>query len=247
MLCCPSLVNRPVVAISGMKRFGLRSVFLGVTLCALSLGYLSLLLRDQSLRHEIKSLKAEVGQLVLVDELRVNVVEVPTLDPFTWRWRVFAPPGTLFEAGAVTEQIPMIGAPSPRFTRLEIPDASNPNGVLITASVRNNLDSGYVIILDLGNGNSIEDLTLQSREDFLDGGSFSIETAGRGRTEIYGFDEPIILHRRRFMNQTSPTTMSAPKGNTRGLMFWITPKKPSSSSAPRLQADEWERQQHLIE
>ncbi|GAA4461926.1 hypothetical protein [Novipirellula rosea] len=205
-----------------MQRYSLRTTLVAIGVIALSLGIVLLQIRNSGLRREVEMLRAEMGFLVPVDVSRVNVIEVPTTDQFSWSWRVFAPPGTQFDAGIVTEDIPKRGAPSASFLGIEIP--SEPNGVLITASVTNDLDAGYMLQINFGNGNTVRDRISLSREEFING-SASLETAGRSGPQVCKFDEPIILHRRRLYEQTSPTTHSEPEGVSRGLMFWITPKK----------------------
>ncbi|GAA4459720.1 hypothetical protein GCM10023156_39700 [Novipirellula rosea] len=205
-----------------MQRFSLRAVLVFVAFLALVLAFVMLQARNSVLRREVEMLRAELGYLVPADVSKVNLIEVPTGEEYSWRWRVFAPPGTQFDAGIVTEEIPKSGAPSPSFLGVEIP--SEQNGVLVTASITNDLDAGYVLKLDFGNGNVVRDGTLKSRDEFSDG-SASLMTAGRNGPQVCDFNEPIILHRRRLHEQTSPTTYSEPKGKSRGMMFWITPTK----------------------
>jgi hypothetical protein len=131
-------------------------------------------------------------------------------------------PGTQFEAGIATEEIPLRGVPSPSILGVEIP--SEQHGVLMTASITNDLDEGYVLKIDFGNGNFMRRRTTQSRDEFIDG-SATLETAGQHGPQICDFNEPIILHRRQQYEQTSPTTHGEPNGNSRGLLFWITPKR----------------------
>lgn len=193
-----------------------------MAMIALVLALTLLQTQNMTLRREVEGLRAELGHLVPADNSKVNIIEVPTADPYSWRWRVFAPPGTQFDGGIATEKIPEEGTPTPSFLGLEIP--SEPNGVLVTASVTQDLDDGYVLKLDFGNGNVLRNRTLQPRRSFVDG-SASFATAGRNGPQICEFNQPIILHRRRLYEQTSSTTRSEPSGNSRGIMFWITPKK----------------------
>lgn len=205
-----------------MQRFSLRTALAATGAVALIISVVLLQVRNFHLRREVEILRREMGFLVPVDDSRVNVIEVPTADQHSWAWRVFAPPGTRFDAGIITGGIPERGVPSASFIGVEIP--SEPNGVLITASVARDLDEGYVLKIDFGNGNTVLDRTSKSRDEFISG-SASLETAGRNGPQVCDFDEPIILHRRRLYEQDSPTTYSEPKGKSRGMMFWITPQK----------------------
>jgi len=210
------------MAFGNMKRFSLRTSFVFVAVVALVLALVLLQSRNTALRREVEMLRVELGHLVPADNSKVNIIEVPTADPYSWRWRVFAPPGTQFDAGIATEEIPENGTPSPSFLGLEIP--SEQGGVLVTASITKDLDDGYVLKLDFGNGNVLRDRTLKPRDDFVDG-SASLVTAGRNGPQICEFNDPIVLHRRRLFEQTSPTPRGEPQDASRGMMFWITPKK----------------------
>lgn len=205
-----------------MLRFTLRTALALTAFFSLILGCLLLQTRNSALRREVEMLRAEMGHLAPADDSRVNIIEVPTSDEFSWSWRVFAPPGTQFDAGIVTEDIPKRGVPSASFSGVEIP--SEQNGVLVTASITNDLDAGYVLTIDFGNGHIVRDRTSKPRSEFIDG-SATIETAGGNGPQVCDFNKPIILHRRRLFERTSPSTHSEPKGESRGMMFWITPKR----------------------
>ncbi len=105
-----------------MLRFTLRTALASTAFFALILGCLLLQTRNSALRREVEMLRAEMGHLAPADDSRVNIIEVPTSDPFSWSWRVFAPPGTQFDAGIVTEDIPKRGVPSASFSGVEILD-----------------------------------------------------------------------------------------------------------------------------
>jgi len=205
-----------------MKRFSLRTTLIVLFLVGLSLGYVLLLIQNISLQREVEMLRGESGHLTVVDDSLVNVVEVPTESEITWRWRVYAPEGTYFDAGIATDAIPQTGAPPAGLRDFQIP--TDPKGVLVTASVTNDIDGGYVLKLTFGDRSTYSDRTQLPREEFFDG-SANQETAGRGGTVAYPYDQPIVLHRRRLHEQTSPTTRAAPVGDARGMMFWITPRK----------------------
>lgn len=203
-----------------MTRFSLRTIFVGLAVVALIIGCAVLQWHNFALRREVEQLRIELGYLVPIDESKVNIIEVPTTD--TWRWRVFAPEGTVFDAGIITKQIPRHGTPGPSFLGFQIP--SERRGVLVTASVAKDLEDGYALRLDFGDGRTMSSRTPLKPKDFLDG-SAGYMTAGRGGTQVCEFDGPIVLHRRRLMEPVSPTVSSEPDGPARGLMFWITPKK----------------------
>ncbi|MEM7477125.1 MAG: hypothetical protein AAF483_19250 [Planctomycetota bacterium] len=116
-----------------MMRFSLRTILVSTGLLALVLAIVVLQLQNMALRREVNILRIESGHLVPEDYSKVNFIQVPTADPYCWRWRVYAPPGTLFDAGIIDGEIPQEGVPSASTSGLVIP--SEPNGVLITASV----------------------------------------------------------------------------------------------------------------
>lgn len=210
----------PKVATIQMKRYSLRSVLIGVAIISVLLGIGLLQSRNRSLVEEVERLRSEVGHLVPVDRSKVNIIEVPTNEQFVWRWRVFAPPGTSFDGGIATSEIPQKGTPSPSFGGVRLPSVSN--GSLITASVVKDIDEGYVLTLDFGGGNQLRQPTVQSLPEFLIG-SATTTTAGERGVQVCEFEKPIILHSRRLIERTFPATGNAPKETARGVLFWITP------------------------
>lgn len=74
-------------------RFSLRAFLL--TLLVLSLfgsnAYVSW--KWDEARQEIDFVREELGYLTIADPTQFYIREVPTLEPLSWRWRIYAPPG----------------------------------------------------------------------------------------------------------------------------------------------------------
>lgn len=195
------------------------SVFKLTFVIALILGIAVSQWRYFILWREVQLLRAEVGRLVIVDESKVNVVEVPNPDPYTWQWRVYVPEGMELAAGIKTREIsPGPDAPAPTIEGLRLPQVQS--GVLVTASVKKDLEDGYKIIVSYMNGNFTSKTKL-ALEEFLDG-SFTSDTAGEKETEAFGEGEPIILHRRRLIPDKGVLKADAP---SQGFMIWLVPRK----------------------
>ena len=81
-------------------RFSLRTILLLVVIIALGVAQIVAMRRvrevtavNRRLAEENEKLRGEVGYLEVDDRTKVQVVRIPTLDEFTWRWKVYLPPG----------------------------------------------------------------------------------------------------------------------------------------------------------
>jgi hypothetical protein len=170
----------------------------------------------------LEMLRKEQGILTILDPNAVAIIEVPTNELDVWRWRIFVPTGTRVDLGIKTQDIPASGAPEPSVTGFFL--KSSLNGTLVTASIKKSIKDGYDLVLDLGDGfgsNLREDKELDLWHD----GGCEWTVAGRGGTEAIKLGEPIILVKKRLMEQISPTSSRVPAGLSRGYMFWIRPQK----------------------
>ena len=201
------------------RRFTVLSVFKLTFVIALILGIAVSQWRYFVLWREVQLLRAEVGKLVIVDESKVNVVQVPNPDPYTWQWRVYVPEGMNLDAGIKTSDIPPgFDAPAPTIKGLHLPSVRI--GVLMTASVKHDLNDGYRINVSYMQG-SFGNRTQLPQNEFLDG-SFTSDTAGEQETEVFGEGEPIILHRRRIIPDKGVLKADA---SSQGFMIWLVPRK----------------------
>jgi hypothetical protein len=88
------------------------------------------------MRHELTRLRAETGQLTIVDPKKIYVTAMETLEDDTWKWRVYLPTGTDYELGEIFGRVPS----RPLFTVLE--KRVQPSGFNCSSPI----DSGEYII-----------------------------------------------------------------------------------------------------
>lgn len=212
-----------------MTRFSLRSILLIVLVVALAIAHGLLLFRHDKLQREVTQLRGEVGHLEVVDKSLVNVIAVPTVDRFQWRWRVYAPPGTMFKVGILTKAIPENGVSDQVRGSFEL--SSSELGELVTLSVTPDQQEGYQVRLDFGRGTSWREFTDQPLEEWLTGSSMGLSSVQPG-VQAFPYGRPIILVKQRLLEPVSPTVSSSPTGPSRGFLVWITPIK-TPSSLPR--------------
>lgn len=207
-----------------MRSFSLKSFIAGVAFLALLMAYSLLQYRYWKLEAEVLDLRREGGHLVPSDLGRVNVIQVPTSDPNVLKWRIYAPPGTEFDYGVRVNNIPEEGVPSPEVSS-SFTMESVEYGVLCTLEVSEPDDESSYIAFDCGPGVSFSGPRKKPLSEWWDGQSYSWETAGRHEMELFEYDEPLVLHRRRVAEPVGGGTWIAPKSKARGFILWLIPRR----------------------
>src|SRR4051812_23674389 len=98
-------------------RFSLRGILAAIALVAVGLSLLvSFRTADENkrLRAENTQLRNESAYLPIApgDENKVHAIKVPTLDSYTWRWRIYAPQGRPISVRVVTQTTSADGKPA---------------------------------------------------------------------------------------------------------------------------------------
>lgn len=99
-------------------RMPLRWFFVAVAIVVLSISHLATSLRLRKSEETVWSMRQEFGYLYNVDEEKVNVISVPTLEQMSWRWRVYIPKGKTYRLYFRLTGIPETGLPTP----FQVPD-----------------------------------------------------------------------------------------------------------------------------
>lgn len=204
-----------------MRSFSLKSFLVAIVILALLLAYGTLQFRYWKLGAEVLQLRLEGGHLVPVDKRRVNVIQVPSSDPHLFRWRVHAPPGTLFDYGFRINNIPEEGIPSPLMGGNGRVVDSIESGVLISLVITPKDDGGHNLLLGFGTDQYHRTSTQIPLDEWFEGNHLR-DTAGTGGAEAFDYDQPIILTRRRLAD---PITGIISAGESRGFIFWLIPKR----------------------
>jgi len=206
-----------------MRSFSLKSFIAGVAFLALLMAYGLLQYRYWNLEAEVLDLRREGGHLVPSDLGRVNVIQVPTSDPNVLKWRIYAPPGTEFDCGLAVNNIPKQGVPGPEVSSGIIMESVE-RGVLCTLDVSERGDKGSDIAFSFGPGITLGDSRKEPLGEWWNELSYSWETAGRGKVEVFEYDEPLVLHRRRMNEPVGGGMWTGPKSKARGFILWLIPR-----------------------
>lgn len=137
-----------------MRSFSLKSFIAGIAFLALLLAFGTLQYRYWKLEAEVVDLRMEGGHLVPSDLGRVNVIQVPTSDPNTLKWRIYAPPGTEFHHGVRVNNIPKDGVPKPEVSG-GFSMESVEHGVLCTLEVSEEGDESSYMAFRIGTAHSL--------------------------------------------------------------------------------------------
>lgn len=86
-------------------RVSLLSLFLLTALVATSITTVMLWREVGPLRSEVSRLRVETGQLTVTDPKRIYAVAIDTMEPDSWKWRVYWPPGHDFRIATTLRQI----------------------------------------------------------------------------------------------------------------------------------------------
>lgn len=218
-------------------RFSLRTFF--VTLFVLSLfgsnAYVSW--KWHEARQEIERLREELGVLTIDDPTRYYVREVPTFEPFSWRWRIYVPPGDRNFCLA-TSGIPETGTQAGSFSvrRGQSPTDPMQGEFTLSARVERDQNGGWELVATYPDGRMSLDIKPADAGWVFNGNAYPAvradrnnarsEVAGlKGQTESFSADAPLVLLRLR-----APIGDQAAKHEAcDGLMVWF--EKPSPMPA----------------
>ena len=214
-------------------RFSLRTLFL--TLLAMSLA-LSNYLVSQKWREaqtETQRLRDELGHLTMDDPKRFYVCEMPRmLEPLTWRWRVYVPPGD-FDSCVASGGVPKTGTQTTGGTGNA--DAKTGEYTLTARVERDPLGKWRLTLWGPSFGQSIEIPPpsarwlsenaghgdgIQARKKFLTEKAGSTPKSLRkllGETQSFSADDPVVLLRLR-----APEDLKNDDGAPcDGVMIWF--------------------------
>ena len=210
-----------------MNRFSLRALLACLAVVAVCVGFATLqskqskLLRENELlQQQVSTYQRELGHIEVSDPNLVHLIHVPGQEAYVWRWRIYAPKGTEFVGGIATENIPKNDVPLPTFECWRFVTRSE--GTLVTATISRDIDDGYELKLDLGDGNVYRAKTLLPRSEWLDVDEKGVIAGDRGPL-TYTFGEPIRLLCKRGEDSFGRQSGMA---EARGLLFWIKPNRP---------------------
>ena len=182
---------------------------------------------NEKLASELHQIRKDFGIIAPEIDANFNVIAVPCLDRYTWKWRVSAPPGTTIKAGIATSNVTKTGVPPGATYEFDLPEPAS--GVLITARLQSRLTGGYEFQVKIG-GLSQGKRIGATAEGWVDSGG-STEVCGIDRISKTKIGQPVVLLRQRKSEVLeSWTTDGGIEGSTigipdnaKGVLLWVVP------------------------
>ncbi len=212
-------------------RFSLRTILLVVVIVALVVAQVTTMWRErltaaqnEALAAENARLRVETGFLNVEDPNKIIVLQIPSLDENTWRWKVYLPKGN-WTLDHQLNDIPKVG-----LTRTSgSMGLVGPRQVLVAASVRKGASGQWQFVIQSDNSSSRSGLKDDHRLVAGEYRGHSSSSAGIGKQQMFDGDRPVELLRLR----TNERIEAGPGSWTRkesldpvdGILIWIERKK----------------------
>ncbi|MCX7425057.1 MAG: hypothetical protein NTW96_05440, partial [Planctomycetia bacterium] len=104
-----------------------------------------------TLRAENQQYRDESGYLTISDPKRLHVIQIPTTDADTWRWRLFVPDDRRFLLHTSVGDVSLAGYTGGSGTSTAIPAGEH----TVSARIARDITGNRVLRFDLGSGSSI--------------------------------------------------------------------------------------------
>ncbi len=204
-----------------MLRFNLKSLLSLVALLAIACAFGVMTIRQRHAQEELSVLRSEAGSLTIDDTNLIHIRNVDTNDPYSWKWRIYVPPGTRLEAGIELDgKYRSEGKPTGGGSSV-VP--SVPNGVALSVSVSPLVDEVSTITVRIGNQTFATSSTNLNPSDWLptlDNRSMAADT----EVEQFDYESTIRLLSRKIPG-ISTDDWHPMGGKEVGLVVWAVPHK----------------------
>ncbi len=199
-------------------QFSLLNLLLLTAVAALSLTVVTLWREVTPLRHEVRRLRAEVGELEVRDESRPHAIQLETDSDTNWKWLVWIPDGTNYVLHLANEKIPRSGVPSTDRHCMVIV-GSGEQLILQYRIRRDPVDDRLTGFLSAANQIMLHTDGLE----WIDWGRRIVEHRGVVRSSQQGpNDEPFVLLR--YRNSLQAASIPFIEDPSPGVMVWLEPK-----------------------
>jgi hypothetical protein len=179
-----------------------------------------------TLRAENQQYRDESGYLTISDPKRLHVIQVPTTDADTWRWRLFVPDDREFRLHLQVGNVPAIGYAGCSGLSSPLPAGE----YTVLASIARDIEGTRVLRVGLGDRGSMTAGMEGKRGDWIDREmNYSTSSSAVGKTQFIEPGEPLELIRLRAQelvevkHPDGSVTKQAvtPKGPADGFLIWI--------------------------
>jgi hypothetical protein len=195
--------------------------------------------RKTEAEAEAAVVRKAAGYLVVGDQKLVHAHQVPTHEPFSWKWRLFLPSGHHFRINVASGDIPQQGMPNIKPLGLSIAARGE---IAVTADIHQCKDKNWEMILhyqneklDLAKGIDYTypvqgyeitiPISTSVTEAFRENPGSECSGFGLSGTEVSDPDKTIVLLRNRQMEKTGDKKWTRTKDLVPGIMIWLEEKR----------------------
>ena len=216
-------------------RFSLRTLFVVAIITGLVISHVGTSWRlhratqsNVDLVGQNHALRRELGYFEIEDPSKVYVLNLPTLEAYTWRWRMHVPNDHELNVHYAFNEIPEKGLPKP--------DGSSglwaEGEVLLTVIIRKDHEGKWALSVGTKNSSTRTGISPDQIKWITDSGGHGSQTGGTGKepATVSPGEELVLLRLRAHEKQPDGSSKSV-SGDADGIMLWIRakPRTPSGT------------------
>jgi len=206
-----------------LPTFSLKSFLIALTIVALVSSHVYTSIQLKEANDENRLLHQELDRFPVNDSSRLHVGAVTSLNPFTWRWRLYVPKNRRFILRTANSQIPESGFATPLgWVGDELPAGE----LIVTIAAHKDAGGKWSIVTMVPNERSRFPVA-PNETAWLNSGYYGWRQTGRDGVVAFDSDQPVLLLRAResiVANGRHSVNMKP----TNGVMVWIEEQKPST-------------------
>ena len=215
-------------------RFSLRTLFVAALIVSLAVSHVgtSWQLRNASqsnakLMAQNSALRRELGYFDVEDPSKVYVLNLPTLEAYTWRWRMYVPKGHGLTIHKAFSDIPEAGLAHATGSS-SFPAEGE---FVLTAMIRRDHENRWSISLGTEQSSTRTSIDDKHSKWITDSGGVSSSTAGGGKgPEVVAPGQDLVLVRLRAHEKRPDGGSRSAKGPADGIMLWLNGTPQSSQT-----------------
>jgi hypothetical protein len=198
-------------------QFSLATLMLLVTVACMAVALWVTSRELRSLRAENQKYRNESGHLTISDRGKLHVIQAPTTDGDTWRWRLFVPDDRKFLLHTRVGDVSLTGYTGGSGSSTTLPAGER----LVSVRIARDIGGKRVLRFDFGEGGSMSTGVEGRQGDWLDRDmrGYSTSGAGAGKTESAEPGQPLELIRLRAMETVEVVTVHTLESNE-GAGWW---------------------------
>ena len=215
-------------------RFSLRTLFVAALIVGLAVSHVgtSSQLRKASesnakLTAQNSALRRELGYFDVEDPSKIYVLNLPTLEAYTWRWRMYVPKGHALTIHQAFSDIPEAGLAQATGSSSFAAEGE----FVLMAMIRRDHENRWSVSLGTEQSSTRTSIDDKHSKWITESGGVSSSTAGGGKgPEVVAPGQDLILVRLRAHEKRPDGGSRSAKGPAEGLMLWLNVTPQSSQT-----------------